>query len=81
MLSALGACAALRLLRTGRRSDRPLPWIGLCVGVTLVSLAGPLSETVGASGLAGLISLHLVCGTTAVAVARHPAAPKADDSA
>lgn len=69
VLSALGACAALRLLRRGRRSGQLLPWTGLCLGFTLVSMAGPVSEAVGTTSLAALISLHLVCGTSAVALA------------
>ena len=38
VLSGLGACAGLRLVQAGRRKGQLLPWTGLCLGVTLVSL-------------------------------------------
>ncbi|MGI8576789.1 MAG: DUF6069 family protein [Nocardioidaceae bacterium] len=77
VLSGLGGCAAVRVLQAGRRKGQLLPWTGLCLGATLVSLAGPLSEAVGPTSLAALISLHLVCGTSTFALARHTASPKA----
>lgn len=52
VLSGLGACAGLRLVQAGRRKGQLLPWTGLCLGVTLVSLASPLSEAVGTTSLA-----------------------------
>ena len=64
-LAAAAACLAASFTRRilVRRSTvyGPRVWTGLCLGVALISLAGPMTTTVGASGIAALISLHAVC--------------------
>lgn len=69
---SISAClaASLVLWRLRRRATSHVEgmWRGACVGVTAVSLLGPLHLAVGASSAAGLLSLHLVCAVTTLAL-------------
>lgn|GEM_PF-898148 len=62
---SISACLAAYLVQWTLHRRTPshaeVIWRGACVGVAVVSLLAPLRLAVGASSLAGLLSLHLVC--------------------
>ena len=69
---SISACLAAYLvlwkLQRHTPSHAERMWRGACAGVAIVSLLGPLHLAVGASSLAGLLSLHLVCAVTTLAL-------------
>ncbi len=63
----LAASVALQALRRRWPARGVRIWVALCVGVAVLSTAGPLAMGAGATPTAALISLHLVCAATIIA--------------
>ena len=66
--SCVAAWVALQWLRRRWPGASVRVWLGLCLGLAVVSLSGPLHMAAGTASRAGLLSLHLVCAATIAAL-------------
>jgi membrane associated rhomboid family serine protease len=71
-LAAVAACLAASLAQLILVRHSPAYglhiWNGLCVGIALISVTGPLTLAVGTASMAALISLHAVCAAAILAL-------------
>lgn len=69
---AAAACVAAALALRSLQRRWPVRgihfWTGLCLGVAVISVTGPLGLAVGTASLAGLLTLHVVCAAATVAL-------------
>ncbi len=73
--ACLAASLALHLLKRRWPAHGVHIWTVLCAGLALISMTGPLTQAVGITSTAALISLHVVCVAAILALVVPPAEP------